>query len=63
MQNLKFIFFLVVICFGLQLNCDAQDTLKVDKSKNKKAIYREARKATIMSAVIPGLGQAYNRKW
>lgn len=40
-----------------------KDTLKVEKKEKKKAIYREARKATIMSAVIPGLGQAYNRKW
>ena len=63
MQKFKFIFFLAALCFGLQFNCEAQDTLKVDKSKNKKSIYREARKATIMSAVIPGLGQAYNHKW
>jgi hypothetical protein len=39
------------------------DTLKVEKKGKNKAIYREARKATVMSAIIPGLGQAYNRKW
>lgn len=31
--------------------------------KQKKAIYSSARKASIMSAVIPGLGQAYNKKY
>ena len=29
----------------------------------KKAIYSEARKASIMSAIVPGLGQGYNRKY
>ncbi len=47
----------------LTFNVNSQDTLKVDKKGKNKAIYREARKATIMSAIIPGLGQAYNRKW
>jgi hypothetical protein len=37
--------------------------VKVEKKKNKKAIYGNARKATLMSAILPGLGQVYNRKW
>jgi len=39
------------------------DTAKTEKKLNKKAIYGNARKATVMSAIIPGLGQVYNRKW
>lgn len=62
MFKFKFIFF--ITCFCLTLNAFSQtDTVKTDKTKNKKAIYGNARKASIMSAVIPGLGQAYNRKW
>ncbi len=62
MQKFKFIFLISFVFIGLHLFSQS-DTVKTDKAKNKKAIYREARKATIMSAVIPGLGQAYNRKW
>ena len=62
MQKLKFIFFLAFVFFSVN-TFSQSDTVKVDKNKNKKAIYGEARKATIMSAIIPGLGQAYNRKW
>ena len=62
MQKLKFIFFIVLVFFSVN-TFSQSDTVKVDKNKNKKAIYGEARKATIMSAIIPGLGQAYNRKW
>ena len=64
MTTNKIIFFLIITFLSCGFTSVAQtDTLKVEKTKNKKAIYREARKATIMSAIIPGLGQAYNRKW
>ena len=38
-----------------------QDTSK--KVLNKKKVYSHARRATIMSTLLPGLGQAYNRKY
>ncbi len=37
--------------------------IKDSTSKLTKDINREARKATLMSAVLPGLGQVYNRKY
>ncbi|MBA2611514.1 MAG: hypothetical protein H0U95_06060 [Bacteroidetes bacterium] len=39
-----------------------KDTTTQTKSQ-KKAIYSSARKASIMSAIIPGLGQVYNKKY
>ena len=61
--NIIILFSLFFSVLSYHSNAQA-DTVKADKNvKNKKAIYREARKATVMSAVIPGLGQAYNRKW
>lgn len=62
MRKFKFIFFIAFIFSGI-ISFSQTDTLKVEKKNTKKSIYREARKATIMSAVLPGLGQAYNRKW
>jgi hypothetical protein len=38
------------------------DSIAKQKAVNK-AIYSRARKAAVMSAIIPGLGQAYNRKY
>ena len=47
---------------SVSIYAQQQDT--VVKSKEvKKAIYGSARKASIMSAIVPGLGQAYNHKY
>ncbi len=66
-QKLKARFYSCLIIFTLCcvcINMNAQsDTVKVQSKATKKAIYGEARKASIMSAVLPGLGQAYNRKF
>ena len=39
-----------------------KDTSTLTKPE-KKVIYSAARKASIMSAILPGLGQAYNKKY
>lgn len=41
---------------------DKQDSLKLIEGQ-KKVIYSNARKASILSASLPGLGQAYNKKY
>ena len=66
MPRNRFIFLVGLIFFvqssGLVAQTDS-DSVKAEKKINKKAIYGNARKATIMSAILPGLGQAYNKKW
>lgn len=55
--------FVITLFFCFSISAYSQsDTIKTEKKKSK-AIYREARKATIMSAIIPGAGQVYNRKY
>lgn len=69
----KFIPYLILffICFCSLAKAQENDSLRIQFIKDSihkkravhKAIYSTARKATIMSAVFPGLGQIYNRKY
>jgi hypothetical protein len=60
--NTRFYIF-ILVAFSFFAKAQEVDTVKVQKKADKKAIYGEARKASIMSAVIPGMGQIYNRKY
>lgn len=57
------IFFLgFVFSLPLTAQLNNQDSTRLTKEEKKK-IYSSPRKASIMSAIVPGLGQAYNRKY
>ena len=61
----------LIFCFlflGLILSSQAQnDSVRIDSGKvvpkNSKAVYSKAKRATLMSAILPGLGQVYNKKY
>ncbi|MBX3165748.1 MAG: hypothetical protein KF900_14830 [Bacteroidetes bacterium] len=67
---MKPFFFVILIFFctiGFSQNADSASVLKTQDSlafakQTKKKTYSYARRASIMSAVLPGLGQVYNRK-
>jgi len=68
--SLVYISLFFILAFA-SAHAQQSDSLKnkitIDSTQNKravkKAIYSSARKATIMSACLPGLGQIYNRKY
>jgi hypothetical protein len=61
--------FFIFVCASVQAqqNDSLKNEIKKDSIKSKravnKAIYSSARKASIMSACLPGLGQVYNKKY
>lgn len=68
--SLVYISLFFILAFA-SAHAQQSDSLKnkttIDSTQSKravkKAIYSNARKATIMSACLPGLGQIYNRKY
>ena len=69
-SKVKKIFIIVFLFFFIfQLKAQKKDSLslEVDSVQKAKAIkkenYSEPRRASILSALLPGLGQAYNKKY
>ena len=61
--RLFFLYSTFICCaFSSLLKAQLKDSLNSGKS-NKHAIYSNARKAIVMSALMPGLGQVYNKKY
>jgi hypothetical protein len=64
-------YLLFFIFISVNVHAQQNDSLRASYKKDsteakkavKKAIYGNARKATIMSACLPGLGQLYNKKY
>ena len=56
-------YFLVILFFTTGFSAFSQETIKDTILTKKPVIIHSPRKATIYSAVLPGLGQIYNRKY
>ncbi|MEO6303898.1 MAG: DUF5683 domain-containing protein [Bacteroidia bacterium] len=59
---LIFLFFAFNVSSQIDTIALGKDTTTQTKSQ-KKATYSVARRASILSAIVPGLGQAYNKKY
>ena len=55
--------FVAIFCNAQNGNISSSSDSSTINKKEKKAIYSNARKASLMSAILPGLGQAYNKKY
>jgi len=56
-------FLLVLIFFSLHLSAQNSDSTTTHKSDTAKVKKHSPRKAALMSACLPGLGQVYNKKY
>jgi hypothetical protein len=56
-------YFLVILFFTTGFSAFSQEPIKDTILAKKPVIFHSPRKATIFSAVLPGLGQIYNRKY
>jgi hypothetical protein len=57
------IYFLVILFFATGFSAFSQETIKDTLLVKKPVVIHSPRRATIYSAVLPGLGQIYNRKY
>lgn len=61
---MRFKLAIIIFFLGLTSSAYTQDTVKVDTTRTGKPKYAHSpKKAAVFSAVVPGLGQAYNKKW
>jgi hypothetical protein len=62
--KLFFVYFLLMNGLALNAQQEPASTDSIEQRRElKKRIYASPRKASMMSAILPGLGQAYNRKY
>ena len=63
MFNVKIICLFVCLITATTSFAQQNDSTIVQSKEVKKSIYGSARKASILSTCLPGLGQAYNKKY